>query len=99
MKFLSGRLTNGEKQGMIVMMLIVVIIIATIWLYSYKHDSHLSTEPVPDSVLSAINKDSVSVSKKAKKKSRKKKAKSVGKNPRWTPRDPLSEPLPQHKQL
>lgn len=96
MAIFTDKPSRGERRGIIALFVIIISIIAILLFDSHKPNADAIVNPIADSTLSTIDNDTMP-GEKAKKKSRRKKikvTKSAKKS--WAPRDPLSEPLPQH---
>lgn len=91
-----NKLTTGERRGMIVMLLTILAIVATLMFCSRKQNEIPLVNNIADSTYSAINNDTITQVNVKKRQKTKAKNKKQTKN-NWKPRDPLAEPLPQHK--
>lgn len=96
MAFFTDKPTGGERRGIIALLIIIISIIAIISLCSRKPNSASIVNPIADTTLSTISNDTIPAQKNEKKSRRKKIKANKSAKKSWTPRDPLSEPLPHH---
>lgn len=90
--------TTGERRGLLALIIVLAIIVATAYLGSRQSKDNGITQPQADSVKTHVmsgKADSILSIPSGKKLTKKKKKTAKTAIPPVTPRDPLSQPVPQ----